>query len=99
MQSELEAAGVKFIDWPSKSPDLHPIESIQKHHKALLEDLRFSVNSAARQVKDHAIDEMRRLWQRDAGFSKVIEELGSIAEYMRVAKLCRDNNGGNKFNA
>ncbi|PVH91817.1 hypothetical protein DM02DRAFT_663581 [Periconia macrospinosa] len=54
--------------WPPKSPDLHPIEDLQRRQKALLVDLRFSTKSAFQAAKDQATHEMKRIWQRGPGF-------------------------------
>jgi hypothetical protein len=59
LKAEIKAEGLEFIVWPANSPDLHPKENFQKHHKALLEDLCFEINSAAKHVKDHCKEEMR----------------------------------------
>jgi len=99
LQAEIEEVGMEFVQWPSISPDLHPIEDIQKHHKNLLDELRFEISSASRATKQTAKDEMKRIWQRDPGFTKIVEEVGSIQNYMRLGALCKAHEGGNNFNA
>jgi hypothetical protein len=96
---ELEEAGVEFIDWPANSPDLHPVEDLQRHHKLLLEDLRFEVSSATNNVKQHCKDEMERTWIEDPIFDKIAIDVMSVSNYMRLAGLCRLHGGGNNFNA
>ena len=97
MKVEFEEAGVLFFDWPSKSPDLHPIEDIQNHHKKLLKKLRFETNSASKEAKQHARDEMKRIWQRDPQFHDVVRRAGSIANYMALALKARQHEGNNNF--
>jgi len=99
LQAELEEVGMEFVQWPSCSPDLHPIEDIQKHHKNLLDEMRFEITSASRATKEMAKDEMKRIWQRDPGFTKIVEEVGSVQNYMRLGALCKAHGGGNNFKA
>ncbi|KAF2184609.1 hypothetical protein K469DRAFT_750796 [Zopfia rhizophila CBS 207.26] len=91
----LKAEGVEFVDWPPSSPDLHPIEDLQKHHKALLEGLRFDVNSASKSVREACKEEMRRLWQDDAGFDEIAVETMAVGNYLRPAGLRRAHDGNN----
>jgi hypothetical protein len=51
--TEIKAESIEFIVWQANSSDLYPIEDVQKHHKALLEDLCFEVKPVAKHVEDH----------------------------------------------
>ena len=61
--------------------------------------MRFKITSASRASKERAKDEMRRIWQRDPGFTKIVEEVGSVRNYMRLGALCKAHGGGNNFKA
>lgn len=99
MKAKLEAAGVSLLSWPSISPGLHPIEDPQCPQKQLLEDLRFDTKSASRDAKDTTIREMKLIWQRELGFTAIVEEVGSTAEYIHPALLARQHHGNNNLNA
>jgi hypothetical protein len=99
LKAELEEKGIEFIKWAAISPDLHPIEDIQKHHKNLLDELRFDVTSASKATKQRAKDKMKDMWQRHAGFTKIVEEVGSVSNYMRLGALCKAHKGNNNFKA
>ena len=99
LAAEIAKERIEFVDWPSNSPDLHPIEDVQKHHKNCLEDLRFSVNSAAKYIKDHCKEEMRRIWQDNLGFNEVVLEIMDMGNYMRLGSLCLAHRGDNNFKA
>ena len=90
---------MEFVNWASCLPDLHLIEDIQKHHKNLLDEMRFKIDSASRASKEKAKDEIKRIQQRDAGFTKIVEEVGSVTNYMRLGALCKAHRGGNNFKA
>jgi hypothetical protein len=57
--TEIKAESIEFIVWQANSSDLYPIEDVQKHHKALLEDLCFEVKPVAKHVEDHCKKETR----------------------------------------
>jgi hypothetical protein len=52
---EPEKACMEFVGWSANSPDLYPIEGLRKHQKVMSKDLRCGVDSAAKQVKQHAM--------------------------------------------
>jgi hypothetical protein len=98
LQAEINLERFEFIVWPPNS-DLHPIKDVQKHHKSLLEQTRFGVKSAAKQVKADCSEEMRRIWQEDPVFIELVMEVMSVGNYLRLAGLCRAHDGNNNFKA
>ena len=69
LAAEIAEQEIEFIDWLSNSPNLHLIKDVQKHYKTYLEDTRFAVDSAAKQVRDNYKEEIRRIWRDDLGFN------------------------------
>ena len=81
----IEAKGVKFLDHPKNSPDLHPIEQLHKDQKRLLADFRFKIQSAARDIQDAAEREMEHVWCDCDEFNEKVREKAHLRYYKALA--------------
>jgi transposase len=82
---EIKRQGIQFLDLPANSSDLHPIEQLHKDQKKLLEDYRFSIQSAAKEIQQDAKAETRRIWCQDFGFTCLVAEKADLKAYQTLA--------------
>ncbi|KAF2192300.1 hypothetical protein K469DRAFT_800038 [Zopfia rhizophila CBS 207.26] len=87
---ELEEKGVEFVQWPAKSPDIHPIDDIQKQNKNLDEVLFKSIQLPRRLNR-----RPRMRWSVFGSmikvFTKIVEDISSMGKYMRLGLLARQH--------
>jgi hypothetical protein len=96
---EIKAESIGFIVWQANSSDLYPIEEVQKHHKALLEDLCFEVKPVAKHVEDHCKEGTRCVRQEYPVFKELALQAMNPGNFLRFAKLCRKHKDNNSFKA
>lgn len=96
---QIALRGIKFLDIPTYSPDLHPIESLHKDQKKELEDFRFMTTSAAQVVQHKAEAEMERVWCDSSHFDELVKIKASLSYYQGLARRSKHSDPpyGNRY--
>jgi len=66
LKHQIEREGIIIVDWPVNSPERHPIEQYFSYMEDQLDD--YEANSASKQVKQWAREELERQWKGDIGW-------------------------------
>lgn len=97
LQHEIFEQGIEFMDHPSNSPDLAPIETLQLDHSRRLDWFKFEVTNARKATRDKAMDLMREYWQSH-DFDERVKGRTSRRAYLALALRVKAALGTNKIN-
>ena len=90
----IKEKGIKKVDWPANSPDLHPIEDIWDREKEMLSPKWKELRGAGKGVQEIARREVAKVWRSD----EIFAEAQRICEGWRAKlELCKELKGKNNF--
>lgn len=87
--------GVKFVDRPTRSPDLHPIERCFGQLEGFLGG--YQVDGQSKKAKAEARKYVEYIWKEDEEMGEYILDRASNDTFLKLAKLCKDHRGSNNF--
>jgi hypothetical protein len=88
--------GIRFVDWPANSPDLHRIEQCIGGFRDILGDQGDwqHVGSARKEVRDKYAEKISEIWAGEEMTDK-IELFATEDAWLKVAEQCIENEGDN----
>lgn len=86
--------GIKKVEWPANSLDLHSIEDIWDQEKELLSSKWKQLRGAGKGVQDRARKEVSELWRSDKIFAEAERICGG---WKAKLEKCRELKGANNF--
>ena len=90
----IKEKGIKKLDWPANSPDLHPIEDIWDREKEILSLKWKKLRGTEKGVQQIARREVAKVWRSD----EIFAEAQRIYEGQRVKlELYKALKGKNNF--
>lgn len=90
----IKEKGIKKVDWPANSPDLHPIEDIWDQEKEMLSSKWKGLRGAGKGVQEQARKEVAKVWRSDEIFA---EAQRICMGWKAKLELCRELKGKNYF--
>ena len=96
----IKTDNIRFLDHPTNSPDLHPIEHLHKTQKRLMREFRLKLRGSSKDMQKLAENEMKRVWVHDIEFDAECRRKASITYYKALAKASKEANPpfSNRFN-
>ncbi|SMR46070.1 unnamed protein product [Zymoseptoria tritici ST99CH_1E4] len=86
---EIEARGIKFLDTPTNSPDLNPIEQLHKDQKKILRPYRMAVTSASKESMKEGEQRMRDVWCNDSEFNALVRRRTAVSYFQGLCNSSR----------